>query len=795
MGLIVRGRLNHHLAAVLDLPERAVEHHVQAILRDFELPKAPSPHPGVTAQDISTLAGPLTHPNPTRTREAARLIEAACAPETAPAPEPTSSHAREASPGHQTVTPSELAPTSRPQADKTPPAQDAAEPGPAGEAQSAHETPSEPAGAEVPVSALGLMAVREAARGLDVAAESGTALEGEAPSVGAAASAREAALVREEDSGREAVTPREMASVAGTLPIGGAAHARQTPRTREAAVESATAPMNEKASTREAPSVGAAASACGAALVREEDSGRGVATPREVITSGEAGTASGTLPAGGAVPAPRATSTCEMAAAHETRVRDAGSESVAATPRQVVPAVETLPEGEAAPGRRPPLTSEAAADPETASRGAAASEGEVALVREAGIRGEAASPAGTLPTGEEVTVPRAPLMHEMAAAPEAGPAGEGSAGERDSARGATLVPETEPAVGAFDSIIIAASRVKTSASKNGLHKPGMGGHSSEDAGVGREAAPVRAAAALEAAALREIVRRRGLEAGAASGTARERETADAGEVASVGEVAPERGVAAPEAGVLGGVVAESSGEVAAASDLAAAGEAGGRRGRRLSLPARKGKGLNAEVGVVAAACGPRPRAGRKRAALIVGPFTSVVLGGAAVSYYAQPLETVRKARPRPTTDALSPLAAFGVATRRSRGAFLGVTRERSTLPGGVATATSFWDPATARGARMSYATVASPYWPLGTRVQISYRGRSVVGVVQDFGPADWAIAQHEIPAIIDLSEAMMADLTGSREHAIEVRFQVLEWGRGDVYRASGPGYDLATGRG
>jgi len=95
---------------------------------------------------------------------------------------------------------------------------------------------------------------------------------------------------------------------------------------------------------------------------------------------------------------------------------------------------------------------------------------------------------------------------------------------------------------------------------------------------------------------------------------------------------------------------------------------------------------------------------------------------------------------------------------------------------------------------MSYATVASPYWPLGTRVQISYRGRTVEGVVQDFGPADWAIAQHEIPAIIDLSEAMMADLTGRREHAIEVRFQVLEWGKGDVYRASGPGYDLATGK-
>ncbi|MEU5882564.1 LuxR C-terminal-related transcriptional regulator [Spirillospora sp. NPDC047279] len=188
---------------------------------------------------------------------------------------------------------------------------------------------------------------------------------------------------------------------------------------------------------------------------------------------------------------------------------------------------------------------------------------------------------------------------------------------------------------------------------------------------------------------------------------------------------------------------------------------------------------------------PRRRSHRRRTALLVTP---AVMGGALLAFHLQPVAVRSKEIPRrPAVDALSPLAAFGVplGLRRS-GAF---PSPRPTLPGGVATATSFWDPATARGARMSYDTLASPYWPLGTRVRVTYRDESVVGVVEDFGPADWAIAQHDVPAIIDLSEKMMADLTGTRSHAIRVRFEVLEWGRGEVYRASGPGYDLATGGG
>ncbi|WP_433323726.1 hypothetical protein [Spirillospora sp. CA-294931] len=192
----------------------------------------------------------------------------------------------------------------------------------------------------------------------------------------------------------------------------------------------------------------------------------------------------------------------------------------------------------------------------------------------------------------------------------------------------------------------------------------------------------------------------------------------------------------------------------------------------------------------------RPRAlrpFRRRRAALLASVTGTLMLGAAVPL-TLPGERPGRPRATPPFDALSPLAAYGVGRRSyAREAFAPLRKRARHFPTGIATATSFWDPATARGARMSYDTLASPYWPLGTRVRVTYRDRSTVGVVEDFGPADWAIAQHDVPAIIDLSERMMADLTGSREHAVRIRFEVLAWGRGEVYRTSGPGYDLATG--
>jgi len=119
--------------------------------------------------------------------------------------------------------------------------------------------------------------------------------------------------------------------------------------------------------------------------------------------------------------------------------------------------------------------------------------------------------------------------------------------------------------------------------------------------------------------------------------------------------------------------------------------------------------------------------------------------------------------------------------------------KRAALPGGVSTGTSFWDAQTASGKPMSFQTLASPYWPLGTKVKVTIGKKSAIGVVEDFGPAEWAVAQHNPPAIVDLSEEMMQSLTGTRSNSVPIKFQVLEMGHGPVYRHGGTGYDMATG--
>jgi hypothetical protein len=120
-------------------------------------------------------------------------------------------------------------------------------------------------------------------------------------------------------------------------------------------------------------------------------------------------------------------------------------------------------------------------------------------------------------------------------------------------------------------------------------------------------------------------------------------------------------------------------------------------------------------------------------------------------------------------------------------------KKAAALPGGISTGTSFWDAQTASGKPMSYHTLASPYWPLGTKVKVTIGKKSAVGVVEDFGPAEWAVAQHNPPAIVDLSEEMMQFLTGTRSNSVPIKFQVLQMGNGPVYRHSGTGYDMATG--
>jgi len=177
---------------------------------------------------------------------------------------------------------------------------------------------------------------------------------------------------------------------------------------------------------------------------------------------------------------------------------------------------------------------------------------------------------------------------------------------------------------------------------------------------------------------------------------------------------------------------------------------------------------------------------RKEHLISAGLGVVLVLGMARLGLMAQPAP-----RALPGT-AGGPLTMFGTEERLvSHAEFWSRVSHYQELPRGIATATSFWDPWVALGRHMSYQTVASPYWPLGTKVRIVYKDKSTVGVVRDFGPADWAIAQHRIPAIIDLSEPMMHDLTGLRANAVPVRFHVISWGAGQAYRRDGPGYRLA----
>jgi len=169
-------------------------------------------------------------------------------------------------------------------------------------------------------------------------------------------------------------------------------------------------------------------------------------------------------------------------------------------------------------------------------------------------------------------------------------------------------------------------------------------------------------------------------------------------------------------------------------------------------------------------------------ALLVPVTGALAVGGVL-------LKTVEPPSPEAAAAAPAKPRPYVGATERAERA-----RRKPALPRGVSTATSFWDSATATGRPMSFRTLASPYWPLGTKVRILYRSRSAVGVVEDFGPAEWAVAQHDVPAIVDVSEAMMAYFTGARVNRIVVRFEVLAWGTGGTYRDSGTGHDLATGR-
>jgi len=101
--------------------------------------------------------------------------------------------------------------------------------------------------------------------------------------------------------------------------------------------------------------------------------------------------------------------------------------------------------------------------------------------------------------------------------------------------------------------------------------------------------------------------------------------------------------------------------------------------------------------------------------------------------------------------------------------------------GDTARASSFTGLLTASGRPMSGDTIASPYLPLGTKVSVTYNGKTVNGTVWDFGPADWVMKQDPT-RFLDLSTTMMKTLTGKADNLITVQYTVTHYGTGRIYR-------------
>ena len=106
----------------------------------------------------------------------------------------------------------------------------------------------------------------------------------------------------------------------------------------------------------------------------------------------------------------------------------------------------------------------------------------------------------------------------------------------------------------------------------------------------------------------------------------------------------------------------------------------------------------------------------------------------------------------------------------------------------TARASSFTGLLTASGRPMSGDTIASPYLPLGTKITVTYNGKTVNGTVWDFGPADWVMKQDPT-RFLDLSTTMMKTLTGKADNLITVNYTVTHYGTGRIYR---PGHMMTA---
>jgi rare lipoprotein A (peptidoglycan hydrolase) len=131
---------------------------------------------------------------------------------------------------------------------------------------------------------------------------------------------------------------------------------------------------------------------------------------------------------------------------------------------------------------------------------------------------------------------------------------------------------------------------------------------------------------------------------------------------------------------------------------------------------------------------------------------------------------------QPTTNNDYPITETSGGTGEVGGALGG-----GTVGSDTAHASSFTGLLTASGRPMSGDTIASPYLPLGTKINVTYNGKTVSGTVWDFGPADWVLAKDPT-RFLDLSTTMMKTLTGKSSDLITVQYTVTKYGTGRIYR-------------
>lgn len=99
--------------------------------------------------------------------------------------------------------------------------------------------------------------------------------------------------------------------------------------------------------------------------------------------------------------------------------------------------------------------------------------------------------------------------------------------------------------------------------------------------------------------------------------------------------------------------------------------------------------------------------------------------------------------------------------------------------GGKAYFTHFWDSfqPTASGRKMDRRTIASSYIPLGSKLTVGYKNKSLQGTIWDLGPAKFVYDRHPGIAVLDLATPMMKDLTGGTNNVFG-QFKIDKVGSG-----------------